>query len=280
MKVLLTALIVANMAFGAGEAFARRGGGHGGGGFHQPQMEKFVLKFNHMHLRGQSTIGIKRELNQQIGGLDLRSKTIEKVVLFAKSKKGQGSVSLAVGPKMSMTETVQGAPFIFHETHPVTYQRIVLEDPSTDDQGRWQLKLRGNIKVLKAAVFLKDEYAFNDKIVINMGDAHYRGQNTLKLKQLVKDMYPGMNLRRLDLESVKIVAKSKHGQGTATLRVGQDYSAPVVLDGFPSDFHNSAPFTYDRELIYSPSFSGGGAWQLLLRGNIKVKKIVLKVDSI
>lgn len=289
MKVLSTAVLIATMALSVSDAMAKRGGnrgggrggGHQGGVIQQPAAaQKYVLKFQGMHLKGQSTIKLKQELNQQFRGLDLQSKTIEKVVVFAKSKHGNATVSLKVGQDATYPETIQGAPFLFHEDHPITFQRIVIKDDSADvlDPGAWQLKIQGNVKVLKAAVFLKDKPMMMDKIVLNMNDAHYTRSSEIMLKQLVKQTYPHINLRRLDLDKVTIVAKSRAGQGTATLKVGQSYSAPVQLAG--GNFQSNAPASYDREVIFNPSFGSGGAWQLLLRGNIKVKKIVLKVDSI
>ena len=60
--------------------------------------------------------------------------------------------------------------------------------------------------------------------------------------------------------------------------MGQDRSYPKTIMGNQRDFHNKALHTYDRVDFYNPSRYGSqGRWQMHLRGNFKVHKIVLRV---
>jgi hypothetical protein len=113
-----------------------------------------------------------------------------------------------------------------------------------------------------------------DKLVLHI-DEHMRGLNTIKLKQKLKQQYPGIVPQRLKLAGVKVVAKSKKGHGQVSLIVGQDISYAETIDGNPYDFHDNSAYTYDRIKIMNPSYDSMGKWQLELQGNIKVKKVVL-----
>ena len=121
-------------------------------------------------------------------------------------------------------------------------------------------------------------HASDRKIVIKMNGQQFRGQQTLKLKQLIKAQHPAIKLQRFDIDRVRLVAKSKKGRGHATLSIGGTMSRSKVLGGIPSEFHQEDPYTYDRQVFMNPKNNSGGHWQIALGGNIKVKKVVVFLE--
>ena len=117
------------------------------------------------------------------------------------------------------------------------------------------------------------------KLVIELSDAHYQGQNTLKLKNLANSAHSGIELENYDLESVRLVAKSRGGNGKATLVVGQQDSFTYDIDGTAADFFNQAAYTFDRLDIVNPKNNSNGVWQIGLKGNIIVRKVVLLLEE-
>jgi len=75
------------------------------------------------------------------------------------------------------------------------------------------------------------------------------------------------------------VAKSKQGRGGAGLRVGKRATDMQGVGGRPSSFHNNHRSSFDRVKFCNPSHGSRGPWQLGLRGNFIVRKVVLIVDN-
>lgn len=115
-------------------------------------------------------------------------------------------------------------------------------------------------------------------IHIDMYGTHLRGQNTVRLKQEIRNMYPGMNLQNAQIRSVTMIAKTKGGRGTAHLKVGQNESYPQTVYGHPNDFHRPGRRTFSQVYMSNPSFDSQGVWQIKLRGNFKIDSI--KVDLV
>jgi hypothetical protein len=118
------------------------------------------------------------------------------------------------------------------------------------------------------------------RIVVKFYDQQYRGSSTLYLKRAAKNQYPRLNLRNFKLNSIKLVAKSRQGRGQAKLFVGRNVSYAKTVYGNPGEFNDSSPYTFDRVQFQSPSRSGRGAWQIDLRGNFIVRKVVLFVTRL
>ncbi len=115
-----------------------------------------------------------------------------------------------------------------------------------------------------------------ERLVLEMND-HLKGFNILKLKQELKYQYPGISPRNLELNAVKLVAKSKGGKGKATLIVGQNASRTQTIGGHPADFHHPSAYTFSKLRLQNPSYDSKGKWQIELQGNIKIKRVVLIV---
>lgn len=115
------------------------------------------------------------------------------------------------------------------------------------------------------------------RLILEMGDAHYRGQNTIFLKREIKARYPHLRLVNFDIKRVRVVAKSRHGRGQVSLMVGGVEADRATIYGTPQDFHVDRPYTFDR-IVMQNFHRSQGAWQLALRGNIKVRRVVVVVN--
>jgi hypothetical protein len=118
--------------------------------------------------------------------------------------------------------------------------------------------------------------------VIEMNDVQLKssqGNDTIKLKQELRAQYPGLNLRKAQLLSVMVVAKSAAGKGRAQLIVGSDASAVQTVEGRRTLFQSSSEQSFDRVLFKAPKQqTQRQPWQMRLLGNFKVRQIVVEVD--
>ncbi len=231
------------------------------------------------HYRGQNVIKLKQELRYQQPGMDIRNLELVAVRVVAKSKKGRGQATLLVGQSASYPETIGGNPLEFHVNAGYTFDKMRINNPGYDSLGKWQIELRGNIKVKKVVLIVKKKMRRGNHIVIPMYDQHLRGMNTLKLKRLIKQQNPSVNLQMVNLKSVTLVAKSKQGRGQATLVVGQSASYPETVSGNPRMFRSMNRGSYTPITLQNPSYDSMGKWQIELRGNIKVKEIIIKMNN-
>ena len=113
-----------------------------------------------------------------------------------------------------------------------------------------------------------------DRIVLNYYDQAFRGQNTLYIKQKIRQQYPRLSPRHLQIERVVLVAKSRHGRGQASALIGGRESRSENVFGNPQDFHHDVPYTFSRIPFHNYSYNAQGPLQIYLRGNIKVRKVV------
>lgn len=116
-----------------------------------------------------------------------------------------------------------------------------------------------------------------ERLVLTFNNAHYQPRALLKLKQKIRQQYPAFNLTGYKLLSAKLVAKTRHGAGKAYLRVGSATTAARTIGGQPATFNGRR--NYKREVFQNPNnFNvSAGKWQFKLRGNFKVKKVVLRL---
>ncbi|MFT6067977.1 MAG: hypothetical protein ACJAT2_002532 [Bacteriovoracaceae bacterium] len=131
--------------------------------------------------------------------------------------------------------------------------------------------------LVAATLFAGSTFAAPEKrIVIEMGQGgeHYRGGQSLPLRRMIKAQHPNIRLENFELLRVRVVGKSKNGNGSASLSVGPRTSYPVYLNGNRQDFHVNAPYTWDRQVIQNPKNNSNGPWKINLQGNIKIKRIV------
>lgn len=116
-----------------------------------------------------------------------------------------------------------------------------------------------------------------ERVVLEMYDAHYRGRGQIiPLKRTLKNQYPGFRLNQYNLLKVRLVAKSKHGRGSATLLTAHQEQQRGNIDGYPRDFHRQG--NYYRTVLRNQDVGMQGPWQLRLDGNIKVGRIVMVLE--
>ena len=126
-------------------------------------------------------------------------------------------------------------------------------------------------------------------IHLEFEEQHLRGNNTLYLKRALKQQYPGLNLQDFNLHKAMLIAKTKHGHGSAALRVGHDYTGDRRIGGMRSEFHESyegyssqtflAPRSYRDHKSYR-SHKQKGPWQIKLNGNFKVSQVTLVLSYV
>ncbi len=122
--------------------------------------ERFVLDFDDSQIRGHrgeaATIFLKKSLKSQYPWLNLSDKDLHKVVLVAKSKRGQGGASLRVGDRVTGLYEVEGRPRTFRDYRRYTFDRVHFNNPSPDSRGPWQIDLKGNFIVRKVVLVMED----------------------------------------------------------------------------------------------------------------------------
>ena len=125
--------------------------------------------------------------------------------------------------------------------------------------------------------------ASRERYVIDFDDSHIRGHKgqaaTIFLKRSFKEQYPWVNLSNMNLRRVVLVAKSKRGGGGAQLRIGDRVTDMYGVAGSPQSFQNDRPYTFDRIGFRNPSYNSRGPWQINLKGNFIVRKVVLVVED-
>ncbi len=125
--------------------------------------------------------------------------------------------------------------------------------------------------------------ASQERFVLDFNDSHIRGHKgevaTIFLKKSLKEQYPWVQVSDLKLKKVVLVAKSKQGRGGAGLRVGTLATDMHEVGGSPRAFHNNGRSSFDRVKFWNPSHGSRGPWQLGLRGNFIVRKVILIVDN-
>ncbi|MBT3236625.1 MAG: hypothetical protein HN353_11780 [Bdellovibrionales bacterium] len=116
-----------------------------------------------------------------------------------------------------------------------------------------------------------------ERVQLSFGGQQFRGQQTIKLRQKLRQQH-GIVSQGRQLVAAVVVGKSKHGMGTVKLKVGGALSYAQTLDGYPSEFNRGGNFY--RVRIQNPqSYNSQGVWQLKLKGNIKIKKVVLILED-
>lgn len=287
MKILLIASLIltslSTMAdrgtgnsFEFGESNYQRPG-EGRFGNRNGRQQRIQIRVN-QQFRGQNVLKLKQLLKQQ--GVMPKNMQLVAVKLIAKSKQGRGKATLVVGQEQSYAQTIYGNPYDFHDDSQYTYEKMNLTNPSYDSQGKWQIKLQGNIKVKRVVLIVKKKMNNrNRNISVQLYGQQFRGLSTLKLKKLIKQQNPMINLQMAKIKKVVLVAKSKRGMGEASLIVGQDSSYPEYINGSPRQFHSESPRSYSTVVLQNTSYDSAGKWQIELQGNIKVKEVIITIQT-
>lgn len=230
--------------------------------------------------QGVQTLKLKQLLNQQHRQIDASDLELVAVRIVAKSRAGRGEAVLVVGQNTSYPVTVQGSPYNFESYHHSTFFNIIINNPKQNDNGVWQLDLKGNLKIKRVDLIVaKMARARVQTIQLRMYEQHLVGQSTLRLKQLLNEQTYGLDLTDVELVKVSMLAKSKAGHGEAVLVVGQSSSYPTNIAGRPIAFESQAPRSYSYIEMLNPTRDSNGKWQIDFKGNIKVKDIVITIKT-
>lgn len=126
----------------------------------QVQRNKVVNVMLHGQLlQGQNTLALKRLIKQQNPNLQLADMELKKVVLVAKSRAGRAQAVLVTGHSESYPTTIFQGYGSFRSNAAHTYNEVqLLPNAYNNGMGKWQIKLRGNVKVHSVKVVMKNKY--------------------------------------------------------------------------------------------------------------------------
>jgi hypothetical protein len=247
-------------------------------GHRQIGQQKIQIHINE-HLRGMNTIKLKQEIKALNPNINLQNSKLVSVMVMAKSKRGHGKATLVVGRQVSRSHNIGGYPEDFHYNERYTFNKVQISNLGMGSQGKWQLDLQGNLKVKKVVVVIKKKQPQQRLVKISMYNQHLRGFNVLKIKQLIKQQNPGIDLQKNKIMEVTLVAKSKRGNGEATLITNSGFSYPETINGSPRAFESNAPRSFSKVTLVNESSSSMGKVQVELQGNIIVKDILVKLKK-
>jgi len=144
----------------------RRNQNRGGRG----NVKRITLQKHGEEFRGMNTIRLKGELKRQRPNLRLRDFNLKKVIVMAKSFRGRGSMDLVIDGMQVSSSNVPGFPRGYDARDMRSYKRLVLKPRGQDTTGKWQLDLRGKIKIDSLTLVLEP------KRVQGRGRGQGRGQ--------------------------------------------------------------------------------------------------------
>lgn len=135
--------------------------------------------------------------------------------------------------------------------------------------------------LLSTAFLSTGAQALTQKVKLDMNGAHFRGQEKIALKRMIRRQFGTGLTQGFSLKKVEIQAKSKQGSGRATLVVGYNQSSPVTIPGTPENFESDYSGFTNLTLNAPYSYRGDrqGKMQILLNGNIKVDEIKLTLKK-
>ncbi|MGE0174874.1 MAG: hypothetical protein AB7T49_18930 [Oligoflexales bacterium] len=124
---------------------SRRGGDNQG--------RDIELDFNGEYFEGKNTLSLRREIERKLG-TDTKNLSLSSVTVLAKSRDGEGGVSLQVGQEETRVEYIDGNSQDFESDSARTYFNVPLANPSRGggSEESWQLHLDGDIRILKIIV--------------------------------------------------------------------------------------------------------------------------------
>lgn len=118
---------------------------------------------------------------------------------------------------------------------------------------------------------------YEKKFVLKYYGERFTQNSVLKLKQDLRSQH-GINVNRWRIDRVRLVAKSRQGNGRAKLVVGPYDTRWRRIDGGPREFRLDQPRTWDKITFQNPARRSQGNWQIHMRGNVKVKRVVVFLE--
>jgi hypothetical protein len=116
---------------------------------------------------------------------------------------------------------------------------------------------------------------------IPMNNKEFKGTNQrIRIKNSLSAAYPRMDFSDSELQYVVIYAKSRVGNGSAELIVGDQSQDRKSVPDAPSPFFGNAPASYNPVRLNNYRLNNHAAWNILLDGNIKVLKIEVRLRGV
>lgn len=231
------------------------------------------------HFNGEKLFRLRHLVNQQLIDQGKNPDNFEFVGLSmrAKSRKGKAKATLIVGQDQDVkTVPAYGNNSAFFEiTAPWSYNSINWDLTGVEGQSneRWQLRFNGNVKIRSIEVQVQHA---SHRVRIPMGDQIFSQNSTIRIKQELQRL--GIKPKNKQLRHVTLVAKSRRGRGQVYLQVGQNDSPQKNIarsqNGF--EFSSNRPVSYNR-IPFNPRGNSQGVWQLHMRGQIKVKAVIVEL---
>lgn len=185
------------------------------------------LDMHGAHLRGSENIQLKRMMARQLGPRTAQGFTLKKVEVQAKSKNGNGQISVLVGHNESTRQTIPGTPEGF-ESVSGGYTNLTLHAPSiyrgSNQNGRMQLLLDGNIKVDDIKLTLKKQLAYDHTNISHLFFTQVKEFKANKVIGSTKSISPNRTVKGIALVGIK--GKLKITEVEITYMDGQK----IVLD--------------------------------------------------
>ena len=140
--------------------------------------------------------------------------------------------------------------------------------------------------VCLALMFSTIAVAREVRLRLEYNDQQYRARrgelSTIYLKRDIRRKIEAeglnINLNRASIDRITMLAKSRKGNASAWLQVGQDSSLEENVPGNPGDFRSTDRRTFHRVHLYNDSEFSRGKWQVKISGNVKVRGIVVLLD--
>lgn len=139
------------------------------------------------------------------------------------------------------------------------------------------MEIRKMAAALVGAILIAPSAFARENFTLQLNDQETNGSATLALRQLLQQQH-NLNTNNYQLVGVRLVAKSRQGQGSARLKVGNWESNDKRVLGNPQDFNRPGAGTFDQIDFANNAGNDNGVWQILLQGNIKTRKVVVVLD--
>ncbi|MGE0763923.1 MAG: hypothetical protein AB7N80_11645 [Bdellovibrionales bacterium] len=127
---------------------------------------------------------------------------------------------------------------------------------------------------LTTLFFSSQAFAYSPQaLTLNYSDFELTSTTYLNLSEDLRRNYPDHLIGR-QIAGVTVKAKSKYGNGEATLWIGNAQSRGYRIDG-SDHFYNPADWTFQNVYIEAPSRGRHGQWQLGLSNHMIVRQVTV-----
>lgn len=209
--------------------------------------QKLNINLNAEHSRGQKVYHLKRMFNGKFGRGTLKGFKLDKLVISAKSKQGNGDANLAIGYSETYPQVVPGTPKEF-KSNSTGFHSITLDVPTrSQPKAPWKLQLKGNIKLnsIKAVAKLQPSYQFS-----NVKGLAFKMVKSFKVDKIVGDtkkISVGNNFKAIQLTSEGSVKVTK-------VKVKFADGQTVLIDELEGKLKRPVSFKFAKELSKKVKF--------------------------